>query len=325
MMHSYNDYLALVNQAIAAIDYPTRPATLYAPIAYTMSLGGKRLRPVLTLMTCEALGGTAERAIDAAVGLEMFHNFTLLHDDVMDRADVRRGQPTVHCKWNDNVAILSGDAMLTMATQLIARVDERHLPQAMTLFNRTAMEIYEGQQHDMDFESRDDVSVDEYMEMIRLKTSVLLGCACRMGAIMADATPADCEAIFDMGVNLGLAFQLQDDALDVWGDPATFGKAIGGDIMNGKKTFLLINAMQRAQGSDAEELRRWLTDSSANRNDKVAAVTALYERLGLRQLSDETIAGYNARACEALQRITMPDEARQAFTGLIARLTGRQA
>ncbi|MBR6285032.1 MAG: polyprenyl synthetase family protein [Muribaculaceae bacterium] len=324
-MLSYNDYLAIVNQAIASIAYPSTPSRLYDPIAYTMSLGGKRLRPVLTLMSCAAMGGNVEDALPAAVGLELFHNFTLLHDDVMDRADVRRGQPTVHRRWNDNVAILSGDAMLTLATQHIARVGNRHRSPAIDLFNRTAMEIYEGQQYDMDFECRDDVSVDEYIEMIRLKTSVLLGCACRMGGLVADAPEGACTALYEMGVNLGLAFQLQDDALDVWGDPATFGKAIGGDIMNNKKTYLLIHAMHLAQGDDAQELRRWLTDTTVPRDSKVAAVTALYERLGLRQLSDQAIARYNQFALEALGRTHMSDEARQAFASLINQLTSRQS
>ena len=324
-MKSYNDYLSIVNERIASIPYPEQPEQLYEPIAYTMALGGKRLRPVLALMACEAFGGNCEQALTPAIGLEMFHNFTLLHVDVMDRADVRRGQPTVHRRWNDNVAILSGDAMLTMATQLIARTGEQHLAAVLELFNRTAMEIYEGQQWDMDFEVRRDVSVDEYIHMIRLKTSVLLGCACRLGAIIADASAGDQQAIYDMGLNLGLAFQLQDDALDVWGDAATFGKEIGGDIMNNKKTFLLINAMQRATGDDALELRRWLNDPEAARVSKVAAVTALYERLGLRELSNEAIAHYNDLALQALDRTSMPQEAREAFAALINRLVARQS
>ena len=324
-MKTYNEYLDIVNTAIAAIPYPSQPEQLYEPIAYTMSMGGKRLRPVLTLMACEAFGGDIHSALLPAVGLELFHNFTLLHDDVMDRADVRRGMPTVHRRWNDNVAILSGDAMLTMASQFVARTAAVHLPAVMELFNRTAMEIYEGQQWDMDFEVRDNVSVSEYIEMIRLKTSVLLGCACRMGALIADASQSDADAIYEMGMNLGLAFQLQDDALDVWGDPATFGKEIGGDIMNNKKTFLLINAIQRADGDDELELRRWLNDPEPLRDSKVAAVTALYERLGLRELSDETIRVYNERALAALSHITISDEARHEFAALITRLTTRKA
>lgn len=324
-MKQYNDYLHSVNNAIASINYPHQPAQLYEPIAYTMAQTGKRLRPVLALMMCEALGGNAQEALMPAVGLEFFHNFTLLHDDVMDKADIRRGQLTVHRRWNENVAILSGDAMLTMAMQLIARAPSQHLQAVVDLFNRTAMEIYEGQQWDMDFEVRSRVSVDEYMEMIRLKTSVLLGCACRLGAIIAGADEEDCSAAYDMGVNLGLAFQLQDDALDVWGDPATFGKEIGGDIMNNKKTFLLINAIERAQGDDTLELHRWLNDPEAVRDIKVKAVTELYERLGLRALSDRAISRYNAAALDALARTTISPDDKLTFTSLINKLTTRKS
>ena len=320
-MLTFQQYLDRVNNAIAALVYPERPALLYAPIAYTMDLGGKRIRPMLTLMACEAMGGKANDALDAALGLEMFHNFTLLHDDVMDRADVRRGKPTVHCRWNDNVAILSGDTMLTLATQLVARSGRMEL---IELFNRTAIEIYEGQQFDMDFESRDDVAIDEYMEMIRLKTSVLLGCACKMGALVAGADEGASEALYRMGVDLGLAFQLQDDWLDVWGDPKTFGKEIGGDIANNKKTFLLINALDRAEGENADELKRWLAIGHERYDDKVKAVTAIYERLGLKELARKEIERYSDRALQALAHVNMDTEARDAFTTLINRLTSRE-
>ena len=319
-MKPFQEYLDTVNQAIAAIPYPEQPSQLYEPIAYHMALGGKRIRPVLALMACDALGGDLDNALDAAVGIEMFHNFTLLHDDVMDNADVRRGKPTVHRRWNDNTAILSGDTMLTIATQYIARTGSQEV---MDLFNRTAIEIYEGQQWDMDFEDRNDVTVEEYIMMIRLKTSVLLGCALKAGALIADARDEDADAIYEAGVNMGLAFQLMDDMLDVWGDPETFGKEIGGDIMNNKKTFLLINAMQLAQGADAEELRRWLDDTQVERDSKVPAVTALYERLGVRQLALEAIADYNARAIAAFNRVKMSDEDKQAFIALSNKLAGR--
>ncbi len=319
-MKPFQTYLDAVNQAIAAIPYPAEPDQLYAPIAYHMALGGKRIRPVLVLMACDALGGDAAGALDAALGIEMFHNFTLLHDDVMDNADVRRGKPTVHRKWSSNTAILSGDTMLTLATQFIARTGNSAV---MDLFNKTAIEIYEGQQWDMDFEDRNDVTVEEYINMIRLKTSVLLGCALKTGALLAEGAEVDCEALYEAGLNMGLAFQLQDDLLDVWGDPKTFGKEIGGDIMNNKKTFLLINAMQLAKGDDADELRHWLNDPYATRVEKVAAVTALYERLGVRQLAQEAIADYNARAIEAFNRVKISDEDKQAFVDLANSLAGR--
>ena len=319
-MKDFQYYLNLVNQAIASIPYPKAPEQLYEPIAYHMALGGKRVRPVLLLMACEAMDGQVDQALEAAVGLEMFHNFTLLHDDVMDNADVRRGKTTVHRRWNDNTAILSGDTMLTIATQYIART--MNWP-VMDLFNKTAIEIYEGQQWDMDYEYRNDVTVDEYINMIRLKTSVLLGCALKMGALLADADPKDAEMLYEAGVNMGLAFQLRDDVLDVWGDPKTFGKEIGGDIMNNKKTFLLINAMGLAQGDDADELRHWLNDPYATRDDKVAGMTRLYERLGVRQLAEEAIARYNDLAVNAFNQVGMADEDKQAFVSMANKLAGR--
>lgn len=323
-MLSLDEYRKMANNEIAAIAYPANPNGLYEPIAYTMDLGGKRLRPALALMACEAMGGEAKLALKAAVGLELFHNFTLLHDDVMDNADVRRGKPTVHRRWNDNTAILSGDAMLTMSCQYVAQVDSEILPAVMNLFNKTAMEIYEGQQLDMDFEVLNNVSVDEYIEMIRLKTSVLLGCACKMGAIIAGASDENAQALYNVGLYLGLAFQLQDDVLDVWGDEATFGKAIGGDIMNNKKTFLLVGAMHKAQGDDATELRRWLNDDYAIRDEKVPAVTALYERLGMREAADEAIKRYNDMALDALDEVELSNEARHAFIEVIERLVARK-
>ena len=319
-MKPFQEYLDTVNQAIAAIPYPEQPGQLYEPISYHMALGGKRVRPVLTLMACDAMGGDPSVAINAAVGIEMFHNFTLLHDDVMDNADVRRGKPTVHRRWNDNTAILSGDTMLTIATQYISCVRNW---QVMDLFNKTAIEIYEGQQWDMDYECRNDVTVDEYINMIRLKTSVLLGCALKMGALVADAAPEQADLLYEAGVNMGLAFQLRDDVLDVWGDPKTFGKEIGGDIMNNKKTFLLISTMQKAKGDDADELRHWLNDPYTTRDEKVQGVTALYERLGVRQLAEDAIAHYNDLAVAAFNQVKMSDEDKQRFIDLANRLAGR--
>ncbi len=324
-MLKFEEYLAKVNDAISAIPYPKEPSQLYQPIAYTMALGGKRLRPVLTLMACEAMGSDANLAIDAAVGIELFHNFTLLHDDVMDKAAVRRGQPTVHRRWNENVAILSGDAMLTMAMQYVMKTDiaPEMLQPVMEVFNTTAMEIYEGQQWDMDYEQRAEVTEDDYLEMIRLKTSVLLGCACKVGALIAGADVVSVEALYELGLNLGLAFQLQDDVLDVWGDEATFGKEIGGDIMNNKKTYLLINALNRAEGDDLGELRRWITDEYAMRQEKVPAVRAIYERLGLRQLAQEAIAAYTQKALDCLAQVQMDEDDRKEFAEFINRLVDR--
>ena len=322
-MHNYNHYLRLVNGAIENINYPKQPAKLYEPIAYTMALGGKRVRPVLTLMTCEAMGGDLQKAINPALGIELFHNYTLVHDDVMDRADLRRGKPTVHTRWDNNVAILCGDAMLTMATQAMSRVDDDIVAPIMEVFNETAMKIYEGQQYDMDYEQRNDVTVDEYMKMIRLKTSVLLGCSCKVGAIVARTDKENADKIYDMAVNLGIAFQLQDDYLDVWGDPATFGKEIAGDIVNNKKTFLLINAIHQAGGNDAKALKHWLSESNAPKQEKIQGVTALYEKLGIKDQARNAIVNYSHKALDLLHETKMSYDAYKVFESIINQLADR--
>ena len=322
-MKTFNEYLAMVNHAIDAIKYPEQPAGLYQPIAYHMALGGKRLRPVLVLMAADAMGGNLDEALMPAVGLEMFHNFTLLHDDVMDRSPLRRGKPTVHTKWNDNTAILSGDAMLTMATQFIAMTPAHAQAQVMELFNKTAMEIYEGQQFDVDFEKRMDVTEDEYLNMIRLKTGVLLGCACKMGAIIAGASEEAAEELYLAGLNVGIAFQLQDDLIDVWGDEGKFGKPIGGDIVNNKKTALLIAALNKAQGDDATELRRWIEAENPNPQDKINAVRGIYNRLGLKQYCENKMLVFNAQASQHLTAAKLNSEGDQAFERLIYKLLYR--
>ncbi len=323
----YNDYLTSFNAYLNSMSLPGSPAHLYEPIVYTMSLGGKRLRPVLTLMTADMFGAKRSDVLPVALSIEMFHNFTLLHDDVMDRADVRRGRPTVHRKWNDNVAILSGDTMLTLATQYLTLVPEHYLKGAIELFNRTAIEIYEGQQMDMDFEQRDDVTVAEYMEMIRLKTSVLLGAACRMGALVGGASSDDSNALYEMGVNLGLAFQLQDDLLDVWGDPEKFGKQIGGDIMCGKKTFLLITAMTEATGADRDVLAYYIGGDGrcAPREQKVTAVMSVYDNLGLRERAISSIASYSAKAVSVLSKTSLSPHNISVLSELINMLTSRES
>lgn len=324
-MLTFKEYLSIVNEAISNIKYPQNPAGLYEPIAYTMALGGKRLRPILALMAYEAFSGKAlkEDIISPAVGIEMFHNFTLLHDDVMDKAPIRRGKPTVHVKWDESTAIISGDAMLTMATQLAAKAPALYIEKALELFNTTAMEIYEGQQYDMDFESRSDVTADEYISMIRLKTSVLLGCGCKMGALIAGASENNCKLIYDFGVNLGLAFQLQDDLLDVYGDSNTFGKAIGGDILNNKKTYLLINALNKAEGKDVAELALWINAQSPNKEVKIAAVTAIYNRLGIKGLTEKAISNYLDKAIDTLNSIELSKDAHNAFHEFVDMLMNR--
>lgn len=319
-MKEFDEYLSMVNQAIANLKLPAQPAGLYDPIRYTLDCGGKRLRPVLVLSACEAMGGEPMSAIHQAIAIEMFHNFTLLHDDVMDNADVRRGRPTVHKKWNEETAILSGDAMLTTSTMLLAIKAGDKLATALDLFNGTAMNIYEGQQYDMDFETRLAVSVEEYIEMIRLKTSVLLGCACGMGALMAGTDFESQVAFFNYGVNLGLAFQLQDDYLDTYGNPETFGKAIGGDILNDKKTWLLIMALNE----DKTGTVKTLIGDNSNQQEKIEKVRAIYNSLGLPDRIHELIRAYIDSAIACLDQLNLMPEARAFFMDLALKSATRE-
>lgn len=302
------DILTLVNNYLDNIPYTRKPETLYEPIRYVLSLGGKRIRPVLMLMSYNLYKDDADTILPTACGLETYHNYTLLHDDLMDNADMRRGHATVHKKWDANTAILSGDSMLVLSYQRIAQCAPQYLPQILDLFTTTALEIGEGQQYDMEFETRDDVCEAEYIEMIRLKTSVLLACAMKMGAIQAGASPADQDALYRYGESLGLAFQLQDDYLDVYGDPSVFGKNIGGDITSNKKTFMLINALLRAEGQDKAELEAWIARKDFDRQEKVDAVTHLYTKLGIDRLARERIEYYTREALSCLDTVDTPDE-----------------
>lgn len=302
------DILTLVNNYLDNIPYTRQPDSLYEPIRYVLSLGGKRIRPVLMLMSYNLYKDDADTILPTACGLETYHNYTLLHDDLMDNADMRRGHATVHKKWDANTAILSGDSMLVLSYQRIAQCAPQYLPQILDLFTTTALEIGEGQQYDMEFETRDDVCESEYIEMIRLKTSVLLACAMKMGAIQAGASPADQDALYRYGESLGLAFQLQDDYLDVYGDPSVFGKNIGGDITSNKKTFMLINALLRAEGQDKAELEAWIARKDFDRQEKVDAVTHLYTKLGIDRLARERIEYYTREALSCLDAVDTPDE-----------------
>lgn len=311
-------YTDQLETAISEIDYSIGPRGMFLPVIYTLEGGGKRLRPTLLLASCEALGGDPAKVMNQALGIEMFHNFTLLHDDVMDKAEVRRGRPTVHRRWNESAAILSGDAMLTMSSMLMADGAGKYLCRVLELFNRTAMEVYGGQQLDMEFESRSDVTVEEYLEMIRLKTSVLLACACKIGAIMAGASEEDIEAMYRFGEQLGLAFQLQDDILDTYGDPALFGKEIGGDIINEKKTWLWINAM-------AEEPQRMqrIRDQKLTDYLKIREVRRVYDDLQLRERSQELIEKYAAGAVKAIEGIRMSADFKEFFVSLAEKSAAR--
>lgn len=315
--------LEKINAALRDIPYPARPEGLYEPIEYVLSMGGKRLRPTLVLLSYSLYRDDFEQAIPAAIGLETYHNHTLLHDDLMDHADMRRGHPTVHRKWNENTAVLSGDTMLIMAFQLVMQCRTPRQADILQLFARTAREICEGQQYDVNFESRTDVTEAEYIEMIRLKTSVLLACAAKTGALAAGAPDADAEVLYRFAERIGLAFQLQDDYLDVYGDPAVFGKKIGGDILCGKKTFLLINAYQRADAATRAVLLDLLADRQLPAAEKVQAVTDIYNRLGIPQLTLEAINRYYDEAHRLIATLTLPEAQWQPLWLYAQSLLGR--
>ena len=310
-MYTSDEILKKVNQTLDTLPYDRQPASLYEPIRYVLSLGGKRIRPVLMLLAYNLYRERPEDIMMQALALETYHNYTLLHDDLMDNADLRRGHETVHKRWDANTAVLSGDSMLVLAYQRMQQCDARHLPAIMQLFTETALEIGEGQQYDMEFETRNDVTEDEYIEMIRLKTSVLLACATKMGAILADASDRDAELLYKVGEQMGLAFQLQDDLLDVYGDTAVFGKAIGGDITSNKKTYMLINAVNRANDEQRAELTHWIEAKDFDRQEKIAAVTRLYNTIGIRQLCEEKINFYFNEARKYLDQVSVSSDRKQ--------------
>ena len=296
-----------INHEIAKLNWEREPKGLYAPIAYTMAAGGKRVRPQLAMIACGIFGGNEQEVAPAAMALEVFHNFTLLHDDVMDKAEVRRGRPTVHIQWNENTAILSGDQMMIEAYKLLAEVPESKLHKVLRLFNEMATEICEGQQYDVDFESQEHVTIEEYLKMIRLKTSVLLATALQIGSYLAGANEAQQEALYQFGINVGLAFQIQDDILDVWGDPKTFGKAVGGDISCNKKTYVYLTAQQLANAELAEELHQWYGSVLDDNTEKIAAVKGIFEQLNVRAACEAVVEDYTQKALLILD--TLPQNA----------------
>ena len=314
-----------VNEALDGIKYDRQPATLYDPIKYVLALGGKRVRPVLMLLAYNLFKEDPERIMTQAIGLETYHNFTLLHDDLMDNADMRRGHETVHKKWNPNQAILSGDTMLLQAFQRMGQCEADKLQQVIGLFTETTLEIDEGQQLDVEFETRNDVTEAEYIEMIRLKTSVLLACAVKIGAILGGASIEDQENLYKFGEQIGLAFQLQDDLLDVYGDPKLFGKNIGGDITSNKKTYMLINAVNRANDVQRKELMGWIEAETFDRNEKVKAVTRLYDEIGIRQLCEQKMEACYALAMEYLAKVSVSEERKAILSAYAAAMMKRQS
>ncbi len=302
-----------------------QPAELYAPIDYSLGVGGKRLRPVLLLMAFNLFSDEIEKALPAAIAVEVFHNFTLLHDDIMDKAEVRRNKPTVHLKFSENNAILSGDAMAFLSYQYLLECRSERMFDVASLFTKTALEVCEGQQYDMDFENRLDVTEAEYLEMIRLKTAVLLGCSLQAGALLANAADETVQQLYDFGINLGMAFQLQDDWLDTFGDQQNFGKKIGGDILANKKTYLLITALEKATESSKITLTKWLNTVDFNAEEKIDSVTEIYNMLGIKEITKTKIEQYFGRAAEILNQLPVNDLNKKHLIELSRNMLGRKS
>lgn len=313
-----------VNSYIDSIAYNCTPEGLYAPIKYVLEIGGKRIRPVLMLMAYNLYKENIDEIMPNAVGLETYHNFTLLHDDLMDKAEMRRGKDTVHIKWDDNTAILSGDAMLILAYKLMSQNKSAFLYDALDTFTEATLGVCEGQQYDMEFEQRTDVKEEEYMEMIRLKTSLLLACALKIGAQLAGASKEDAENLYLFGEKMGLAFQLQDDLLDVYGNPELFGKNIGGDILCNKKTFMLINALNKATGTTKEELEQWITKKDFDAKEKISAVTAIYDTLDIKTLCSEKIESLFHESLQCLDNVDIEDSKKKELKNFAYNMMGRE-
>ena len=321
------EFLIALDEEISRLDIGQSPTELYDPIHYLLSLGGKRIRPVLCLLTYSLFKSDWEKQVPAALSVEIFHNFTLMHDDIMDKAPLRRGKQTVHEKWNDNIAILSGDVMLVNAYQYLNKVQGLSLEAFQHLLgrlSRIAAEVCEGQQFDMNFESRDDVTVEEYIEMIRLKTSVLIGFSMEMGGLLASVPAPVSDSLYRIGETIGLGFQLKDDLLDVYGDPEKFGKQPGGDILANKKTYLLIKAFEKAKGATLESLEAWVTATEFDPAEKVQAVTSIYDSLGLKAETEAVIASYFDAAFTEIQSLAISAEQKSALVKFMSGLVDRE-
>lgn len=323
-MYSVEQLQEKINTYLSQTSIVRPPVELYKPIEYVMGVGGKRVRPVLLLLAYNLFKDEMSTALPPAAGIEIFHNYTLLHDDLMDRADMRRGRKTVHRVWNDNTAILSGDAMFVLAYQYMAQVPVDYLKEVMDLFTATALEICEGQQYDVDFESRNDVKAEEYLEMIRLKTAVLLAVSLKIGAILGGASSKDASLLYDFGIHVGLAFQLKDDYLDVYGDPAVFGKNIGGDILCNKKTYMLIKALEEADEKQLAELTHWLNAADYTPGEKIEQVTALYNQIGVKTICENKMQEYYTKALDALELVSIEKTKKTELTNMVHSLMYRE-
>jgi geranylgeranyl diphosphate synthase type II len=321
-MYTLKELQELISQEISNQKIGREPYTLYDPINYALAAGGKRIRPTLVLLACNLFSEDVHRAILPAIGIEIFHNFTLLHDDIMDHADIRRGNPTVHKKWNENTAILSGDAMFIKAYDYFLDCESPNFREILKVFNQIALEVCEGQQYDMEFEDRDAVSEEEYIRMIELKTSVLLAGALKIGALIGGASSKDADLLYEFGRNIGLAFQLQDDYLDVYGDVAVFGKQIGGDIVANKKTFMLIKALQLAKENDLNKLNS-LLDNDLEKSKKVESVTKIYNKLKIKEIVQKEIYSYTERALKYLDQVSVENTNKVELKNLAEKLINR--
>lgn len=322
-MYNWEEVRDAVNSFISRLEFEREPRELYAPIRYTLEQSGKRVRPVLLLMAYNIYKDKIEDALYPATAIETYHNYTLIHDDVMDRASIRRGKPTVCAKWGDTAAILSGDTMLVLAYEFLSHVPAEKLPRVLSLFTETAKEIGDGQQYDLDFENRDNVTEEEYMEMIRLKTSVLLASALKMGGILADAPESDLENLYSYGEKMGLAFQLQDDLLDVYADEALFGKKIGGDICCNKKTFLLIKAMNLASREQLSQMKEWMEKSEFDAQEKIAFFTGIYNELGVKEACEKRIAELFEECDSYIEALSVPAERKASLKAFADSLLNR--
>jgi geranylgeranyl diphosphate synthase, type II len=310
-MHSISEYQEVISAHFNSLVVQKEPRNLYEPIQYILGLGGKRMRPVLTLMAAEIFDCDYKKALQAATAVEVFHNFSLIHDDIMDDAPLRRGKVTVHEKWNINTGILSGDAMLILAYQYFEEYEPAIFRDLAKLFSKTALEVCEGQQYDVDFETRDDVTIPEYLKMIEYKTAVLVGAAMKMGAIVAKTSSENTDLIYDFGLNLGIAFQLQDDYLDAFGDPKTFGKQVGGDIIENKKTFLYLKAMEHGKEDEKEQLMHLFSIQPKDSSDKIETIKTIFNESGSSKATQEAIKQYTQKAFETLERMHISEEKKQ--------------
>lgn len=322
-MYSFNESREIINNTFAKINLSDDPAELFDPIKYTLSTGGKRLRPALVLMSCELFSGKIDKAIMPALGIEMFHNFTLLHDDIMDKSLIRRNKPTVHKKWNENIAILSGDVMSILSYKYITKCNEEMLPSVIDLFNQTAIMVCKGQQYDMNFEALQAVTVDEYLNMIELKTSVLIAASNKLGALIGGANQADTDHMYNFGKTLGMAFQIQDDMLDVYGDLKNFGKKPYGDIIANKKTFLLVKALEIASSEQKTRIYNQLKNRDFDPDEKINAILSVYNELNIKDITEKLIKEYLSKSKSYLEKVSIDDYKKEQLRDLFEILHNR--